>query len=124
MAKEVKVLKVKDVEVVITDDKLVFEKDGQTIELARELGKSDYRTVYEFLKKKSNVVKGSGIYTVGNFSYGFTHQGSASSTVMVVDSNQNEVGEFTIEQDLETVKYPHQFVRNLVINFILTTLGK
>ncbi len=124
MAKETKVLKVKDVEVVITDDKLVFEKDGQTIELARELGKSDYRAVYEFLKKKGNGVQGSGIYTVGNFSYGFTHQGSASSTVTVVDSNQNEVGEFTIEQDLAEVKYPHQFVRNLVINFILTTLGK
>lgn len=127
MAKEVKVLKVKDVEVIIEDDKLVFEKDGIQVELPRLLGKSDYRTVYEFLKKKTNTVKGSNQYSVGNFSYSILDYQAGNSIekqVVVVDSLDNEVGSFVLEQDLETVKYPHQFVRNLVINFILTTLGK
>jgi len=123
MAKIEKSFTVQNVEVQIIGEQLVFEKNGQKVELQRTLGKADYRLVYEFLKKKTDAVKGSGSYSVGNFSYTVSSVlDSKTQDVTVTSRTGIEIGSFTLEQDLADVKYPHQFVRNLVINYLLNTL--
>lgn len=106
---EKKVLKCKGIIYEIQGEKVVFEKDGEKVELNLEFGKSAYSTVYLHLTKKST--KKSGYYKVGNFQY------------KIEESNltvYNKKEEIIIEKLLEEKEM--KYLRTTVINLLINTL--
>ena len=111
-----KKIKVKDLEVKVLDKVLQFTNEGQEIELERKLGQSDYRIVYNYLKLK-NPDKEKGTYKVGNFTY--TIDDDNFVNINSTNFNFDKAFELT---DLDNKKNPHQYVRNQVINYIISTI--
>ena len=105
---------VKELKVLVEDKTLSFQIAENTIILDRQLGLSDYRIVYNYLKLK-NPSKAKGAYTVGNFTYNIDSYG----LVDIVSTNFKFFAAFTFEMAVENA---HQKLRNAVIKFLLENI--
>lgn len=109
-----KKIRVKDVEVKVVDNYLIFNVDGKEVRLERKLGQSDYRIVYNYLKLK-NPDKEPGIFSIGNFKYTLDE----NNYVSIWSKNYKFENVFKFEDNSENYR---QHLRNRIITFLLENI--
>ena len=109
----IKTMMVKEVEVEVTETHLIFEKDGETVELERKVGRDDYRLVYQYLSRKGSARPSNGLRSVGQFEYDLQED--------VVSIRRIGEEEWLVE-NLELEETQIKNIRNTVINWIINNL--
>lgn len=109
---------VKEVEVIINEKTLTFKNElGNEVTLDRQMGMSDYRIVYNYLKLK-NKDKEKDVFSVGNFNYKLDENNNV--TIYSTNYNFENVFEFTNEEQEDNNWRQH--LRNKVIKFLLENI--
>ena len=108
-----KVLKVKGVEVEVVGDILRFEKDGEMVEVKREIGKSDYSVVYLELVRKGSKRVNDGWKKVGNFEYKLDEE---TNNVDIRRIGEEELLFKDVELSDNELKYIRTAITNILIN--------
>lgn len=108
-----KVLKVKGLEVEVVGDVLRFEKDGEMVEVKREIGKSDYSVVYLELVRKGEKRSNDGWKKLGRFEYKVEND---LMSIRRVESLEMLVEDKEVSE--ENTKYIRTYVTNLLLEIL------
>lgn len=110
---EKKVIMVKGVEVEVVGDILRFEKDGELVEVKREIGKSDYSVVYLELVRKGERRVNDGWKKVGNFEYKLNEEENEAT---IRRYNSEEIVFENVAISESELKYIRTSIINILIN--------